>query len=83
MRSFLVLGHVSACQGSMEHHNLGSTRMYRHLHDVYWLNDMKRDIADFLSKCPNFQQVKLEHQTPGGMTQEIDIPIWKYEVNQY
>ena len=38
---------------------------------------MKRDIADFVSK---FQQVKVEHQKPGGMTQEIDIPTWKWEV---
>ena len=38
---------------------------------------MKRDIADFVSK---FQQVKVEHQKPGGMTQEIDIPTWKWDV---
>ncbi|WMV54831.1 hypothetical protein MTR67_048216 [Solanum verrucosum] len=25
-------------------------------------------------------QVKVEHQKPGGMTQEIDIPTWKWEV---
>ena len=35
---------------------------------------MKRDIADFVSKCPNCQQVK------GGMTQAIDIPTWKWDV---
>ena len=52
----------------------GSTKMYRDLREVYWWNDMKRDIADFVSKCPNCQQVKVEHQKLGGMTQEIDIP---------
>ena len=41
---------------------------------------MKRDIADFVSKCPNCQQVKVEHQKPEGMTQEIDIPTWKWDV---
>ncbi|WMV51241.1 hypothetical protein MTR67_044626 [Solanum verrucosum] len=41
---------------------------------------MKRDITDFVAKCPNCQQVKVEHQKPGGMTQEIDIPTWKWEV---
>ena len=41
---------------------------------------MKRDIADFVSKCPNCQQVKVEHQKPAGMTQEIDIPTWKWDV---
>ena len=41
---------------------------------------MKRHIADFVSKCPNCQQVKVEHKKPGGMTQEIDIPTWKWDV---
>jgi len=33
-----------------------------------------------VAKCPNCQQVKVEHQKPRGMTQEIDIPTWKWEV---
>ena len=41
---------------------------------------MKRDIEDFVSKCPNCKQVKVEHQQPRGMTQEIDIPTWKWDV---
>ena len=41
---------------------------------------MKRDIADFVSKCPNCQQVKVKYHKPGGMTQEIDIPTWKWDV---
>ena len=45
-----------------------ATKMYRYLREVYWRNGMKRDIADFVSKCPNCQQVKVEHQKPGGMT---------------
>ena len=52
----------------------GSTKMYRDLRELYWWNFMKRDIADFVSKCPNCKQVKIEHQKQGGMTQEIDIP---------
>ncbi|WMV29330.1 hypothetical protein MTR67_022715, partial [Solanum verrucosum] len=58
----------------------GATKMYRDLREVYRWNGMKRDIADFVAKCPNCQQVKVEHQKPGGMTQEIDIPTWKWEV---
>ena len=58
--------------------------MYRDLNEVYWWNGMKRDIADFVSKCPNCNQVKVEHQKPGGMTQKIDIPTWKWDViNMY
>ncbi|KAH0655149.1 hypothetical protein KY290_030942 [Solanum tuberosum] len=37
--------------------NLGATKMYRDLREVYWWNGMKRDIADFVAKCPNCQQV--------------------------
>ena len=33
-----------------------------------------------MSKFPNCQQVKVEHQKSGGMTQEIDIPTLKWEV---
>ena len=35
---------------------------------------------DFLNNFPNCQQVKVEHQKPGGMTQEIHIPTWKWDV---
>ena len=41
---------------------------------------MKRDITNFVSKCPNCQQLKVEHQKPGGMTQDINVPTWKWEV---
>ncbi|WMV47208.1 hypothetical protein MTR67_040593, partial [Solanum verrucosum] len=58
----------------------GATKMYRDLREVYWWNGMKRDIAYFVAKCPNCQQVKVEHQKSGNMTQEIDIPTWKWEV---
>ena len=51
-----------------------ATKMYRDMLEVYWWNGMKRDIAYFVSKCPNCQKVKVEHQKPGGMTQEIHIP---------
>jgi len=41
---------------------------------------MERDIVDFVAKCPNRQKVKVEHQKPGGMTQGVDIPTWKWEL---
>ena len=40
---------------------------------------MKRDIVDFIAKCPNCQQVKYEHQRPGGTLQRMPIPKWKWE----
>ncbi|XP_019255058.1 PREDICTED: uncharacterized protein LOC109233637 [Nicotiana attenuata] len=30
--------------------------------DVYWWNDIKRNIAEFVAQCPSCQQVKIEHQ---------------------
>ena len=40
---------------------------------------MKKDIAKFVSGCHSCQQVKAEHQRPGGLTQDIEIPTWKWE----
>ena len=41
---------------------------------------MKRNVAAFVAKCPNCQQVKAEHQRPGGLAQNIEIPMWKWEM---
>ena len=40
---------------------------------------MKRDIVDFVAQCPNCQQVKYEHQRPGGTLQRMLIAEWKWE----
>src|SRR5688572_1241028 len=58
----------------------GSTKMYHDLREIYWWSCMKRDIADFVSKCPNCQQVKVENQRPCGVSQNIEIPDWKWEM---
>jgi len=57
----------------------GSTKMYQDLKDMYWWNDMKKSIAEFVAECPNCQRVKVEHQKPGGYMQCIDLPIWKWD----
>ena len=41
------------------------------------MNDMKRDLADFVAKCTDCQHVKVEHQKLGGMKQDIDINTLK------
>ena len=41
---------------------------------------MKCDVADFVSKCLNCQQVKVEHMRPGGTSQEIALHLWKWEM---
>ena len=37
------------------------------------------DIVEFLSKCQNFKQVKVEHLKLSGLIQEMVIPTWKWE----
>ncbi|KAH0775071.1 hypothetical protein KY290_012208 [Solanum tuberosum] len=58
----------------------GSTKLYRDLREIYWWNVMKKDIAEFVTQCPNCQQVKVEHQRPGGLAQSIELPEWKWEM---
>ncbi|WMV29962.1 hypothetical protein MTR67_023347 [Solanum verrucosum] len=51
-----------------------SKKMYHNLREVYWWSSIKKSIAEFVAKCPNCQQVKVEHQRPGGMAQIIELP---------
>ena len=55
----------------------GATKMYRDLKQHFWWSRIKRDIVDFVAKCPNGQQVKYEHQRPGGTLHRVPIPEWK------
>jgi len=41
---------------------------------------MKREIAEYVSKCGICQQVKVEHQRPAGPLQPLQIPEWKWEM---
>nr|XP_009773227.1 PREDICTED: uncharacterized protein LOC104223475 [Nicotiana sylvestris] len=53
--------------------------MYRTVKEHYWWSGMKRDIAEFISKCLVCQQIKVEHQVPAGLLQPLSIPEWKWE----
>ena len=57
----------------------GSTKMYRTLKEHYWWNGMKKEIANFVSRCLTCQQVKEEHQRLAGKIQLLPIPTWKWE----
>ena len=37
---------------------LGATKMYHYLREVYWSDGIKRDIEEFVAKCPNCQKIK-------------------------
>ena len=40
---------------------------------------MKKDIAEYVSKCLTCQQVKVEHQVPSGLLNPIPIPQCKWD----
>ena len=41
---------------------------------------MKKCIAKFVSKCLNCKQVKVEHQSHGGLDKNIELPELKWEM---
>ncbi|KAL0549288.1 hypothetical protein IC582_013769 [Cucumis melo] len=57
----------------------GSTKMYQDLKRVYWWRNMKREVAEFVSRCLVCQQVKAPRQKPAGLLQPLSIPKWKWE----
>ncbi|KAA0060413.1 pol protein [Cucumis melo var. makuwa] len=57
----------------------GSTKMYQYLKRVYWWRNMKREVAEFVSRCLVCQQVKAPRQKPAGLLQPLSIPEWKWE----
>ena len=57
----------------------GSTKIYHTIRENYWWSDMKRDIAEFVSRCLVCQQVKAEHRKPSRTLQPLPIPEWKWE----
>ncbi|WMV59255.1 hypothetical protein MTR67_052640 [Solanum verrucosum] len=54
--------------------------MYRDLKQIYWWPSMKKDIAEFVAKCQNCQEIKYEHQRLGRLLQRMPIPEWKWEM---
>ncbi|WMV08301.1 hypothetical protein MTR67_001686 [Solanum verrucosum] len=56
----------------------GGTKIYQTIKKHYWWNGMKREIAEFISKCLVCQQVKAEHQVPVGLLQPLSMPEWKW-----
>ena len=53
--------------------------MYKDLKRYFWWNNMKRDVADHVAKCLVCQQVKIEHQRPGGELRPLAVPEWKWD----
>ena len=41
---------------------------------------MKTELAEYIARCFEYQQVKTEHQHPTGILQPLPIPSWKWEI---
>ncbi|XP_019224879.1 PREDICTED: uncharacterized protein LOC109206513 [Nicotiana attenuata] len=82
IRNILCVTYVDGLRHSIleEAHNSkytihpGSTKMCPDLKQFYWWEGMKKDVANFVSSCLTFQQVKDEHRRPAGQLQQIEIP---------
>ena len=57
----------------------GSSKMYQMLKSHFWWPKMKKEVAEFVSKCMTCQQIKSEHQAPVGKLHLLPIPEWKWE----
>lgn len=57
----------------------GSTKMYKDIHKYYHWPGIKRAVAQWVAQCQICQQVKAEHQVPGGLLQSLPIPTWKWD----
>ncbi|GKF11285.1 putative reverse transcriptase domain-containing protein [Tanacetum coccineum] len=57
----------------------GADKMYYDLRDLYWWPGMKRDIAEYVSKCLTCSKIKVEHQKPSRFLPQPEIPEWKWE----
>ncbi|GJY35628.1 putative reverse transcriptase domain-containing protein [Tanacetum coccineum] len=57
-----------------------SNRIWIHqLVVIVWWPGMKRDIAEYVSRCLTCSKIKAEHQKPSGLLQQPEIPEWKWE----
>ncbi|GJW39038.1 putative reverse transcriptase domain-containing protein [Tanacetum coccineum] len=57
----------------------GADKMYYDLRDLYWWPGMKRDVAEYVSRCLTCSEIKAEHQKTSGLLQQPKIPEWKWE----
>ncbi|CAN6712632.1 unnamed protein product [Malus baccata var. baccata] len=57
----------------------GGTKMYHTIRPFYYWPGMKREIADYVSRCIICQQVKAERKKPFGRMQPLPVPQWKWE----
>jgi hypothetical protein len=57
--------------------HLGYQKMVTTIRQLYYLPRMKHDIAKYIAKCLECQQVEVEHIHPMGLLQPLQTPEWK------
>jgi hypothetical protein len=57
----------------------GYLKMIASLRKLFYWQRMKEDIIDYLDKCLECQQVKVEHHHPIGLLHPLTILEWKWE----
>ena len=65
--------------GSRYSIHLGSKKKYHDCKKIYWWDGIKKDITEYVAKCPYCQQVKEEPLKPGDLTQNIEVLTRKWE----
>ena len=46
----------------------------------YFCPNMNNEVAEYISRCIECQQVKADHQHRAGLLQPLPISNWKWEV---
>ena len=86
-RTLLLNGRITVPVGKelreeilrIAHHSIlsihpGSTKMYQDIRRYYHWPGIKRSVAKWVAQCQTCQQIKADHQVPGGLLQSLPIP---------
>ena len=57
--------------------HLGSSKLYQDLKELYWWDNIKREIAQYVQTYLICQQVKAEYKKLLDLLQPLEIPEWK------
>ena len=57
----------------------GGDKLDKDLKQNFWWPGMKREVAEFVSKCLVCQKVRIEHKRPSGLVQSLEVPTWKWD----
>jgi hypothetical protein len=57
----------------------GENKMYQDLKKSYWWKWMKVDVGKYVASCSVCQQVKVEHRSPAGLLQSLEVPEWPWD----